>query len=352
MELNIIAVDDQEFNLLVLEEMCRDIGFQIKTFLDPKIAFEYVTTTPVDILISDYMMPDIDGITLIEKCIALQPEIISIMLTAVADDKALKVRALEVGATDFLTKPIDMAELQAKLKNLSQLKTSQNILKDFNQELQRQVNNATQKLIDREHETLRVLSATAEYRDPETGSHIARVAHYSKMLARLSGLSEEEQELIFYASPLHDIGKVGISDTILLKPGKLTEEEFEVMKHHSMIEYEILKEGQNGYLQAGAIIAKTHHEKFNGSGYPLGLKGEDIHLYGRITALADVFDALTSIRPYKKAWSFEDAVAFLRDNSGSHFDPALVEMFIDNIDEVQGIYHTFAEEPNEGETCR
>lgn len=343
MALNIIAVDDQEFNLLVLEEMSKQIGFEIKSFLDPLEAYDYLKNNSVDLMLCDYMMPGMDGVELIGKAKQLQPDLISVMLTAVSDNASLKVQALEVGATDFLTKPLNIAELQAKLKNLSALKTSQNVLKDFNSELQRQVEIATKVLIEREEETLRVLSATAEYRDPETGSHIARVAHYSKMLARLYGLSAEEQNIIFYASPLHDIGKVGISDAILLKPGKLTEEEFNTMKTHSMIGYDILKDAKNVYLEAGAIIARTHHEKFDGSGYPSGSKGEDIHVYGRITALADVFDALTSVRPYKEAWSFERAMDLLQSNAGSHFDPKLVEMFVANIDEVRQIYQTFAE---------
>lgn len=346
MELTIIAVDDQEFNLLVLDEMCKEIGFEIKTFMEPEKVLEYLADHEVDIMISDYMMPNINGIELIAQSKRLQPDLISVMVTAVSDDRSLKVKALEVGATDFLTKPIDIAELQAKIKNLSQLKQSQNILKNFNQTLQQQVALATQTLVEREHETLKTLSRTAEYRDPETGSHIARVAHYSKMLARLSGLSEEEQNIVFYASPLHDIGKVGISDAILLKPGKLTDEEFETMKQHAMIGYEILRESKYDYLQAGAIIAKTHHEKYDGSGYPLGLRRDEIHLYGRITALADVFDALTSIRPYKKAWSFEEGMEHLEKNSGSHFDPALVKMFLAHQEEVREIYEKFSEEEN------
>ncbi len=329
MGFNIIAVDDQEFNLLVLEEMSAQIGFTVTSFIDPREALEYLRETSVDMMITDYMMPQIDGIELIERARVLQPDLISVMVTAVSDNNELKVRALEVGATDFLTKPINIAELQAKLKN---------------RELQRQVERATKALVEREHEALRVLSATAEYRDPETGSHIARVAHYSKMLARLCGLSLEEQDILFYASPLHDIGKVGISDAILLKPGKLTDDEFSTMKRHSMIGYEILRGAQNSYLEAGAVIAKTHHEKYDGSGYPLGSKGEEIHIYGRITAIADVFDALTSVRPYKKAWSFDEGIAFLEQNSGGHFDPILVEMFVAHQEEVRKIYEQFSEE--------
>lgn len=342
-DIRIIAVDDKEINLMVLEEMARDIGFEILTFLNPLDALNYVESNPVDILFADYMMPEMNGITLIKLCKVLQPDIIAVMITAVANDSALKIKALEEGTADFLTKPIDMAELKAKLKNLSELKKSQKILKNFNEQLQEEVRKATQTLIDREYETLRVLSNTAEYRDPETASHIARVANYSQMLARLLGMSKEEQEIIFYASPLHDIGKVGISDNILLKPGKLTDEEFAVMKKHPNIGYEILRNAKNIYLQAGAIISITHHEKYDGSGYPEGLSGENIHIYGRITAIADVFDALTSVRPYKKAWNFEDAMQLIREQKGGHFDPVLADLFIDNVEEVRKIYQQFEE---------
>ena len=163
------------------------------------------------------------------------------------------------------------------------------------------------------------------------------------MLAREFGLDQQEQEMLFYASPLHDIGKVGINDAILLKDGKLEYDEFEKMKRHSEIGYNILIGSENPYLKAGAVIAITHHEKYDGSGYPKGLSGEDIHLYGRITAIADVFDALTSVRSYKKAWIFDDAMALIEQESGRHFDPNIAALFLKNADEVQRIYETFKE---------
>lgn len=343
MELNIIAIDDQTLNLLVLEEMAEIIGFKITTFLSPLDALNYIENHEIDIMITDYTMPVMDGLTLISKTKEINPDIICVMVTAVSDNISLKIAALECGATDFLTKPIDIPELQAKIKNLSELRKSQKILKNFNTSLKNEVNLAIKNLVDREYEMLQILSATAEYRDPETGFHITRVAHYSKLLAKFYGLSEEEQNIIFHASPLHDIGKVGIADFILLKPGKLTHEEYEVMKTHSMIGYNILCNSKNHLLQAGAIIAKTHHEKYDGSGYPFGLQKEEIHIFGRITALADVFDALTSIRPYKKAWSFNEGLDFIKDCSGAHFDPVLVDLFILNKDDFFNIYTQFQE---------
>jgi len=197
---------------------------------------------------------------------------------------------------------------------------------------------ARKGLAQREIETLTVLGKAAEYRDPETGAHILRVGHYSRMLAKALEQSEHDQDLIYYASPLHDIGKLGIPDSILLKPGKLTSEEFELIKNHTLIAGDILRDAKSPYLQAGAIIALTHHECFDGSGYPRGLVGEEIPLFGRIVGLVDVFDALTSNRPYKKAWSVERALGLLDDERGKHFDPRIVELFLAREDEVRRTY--------------
>jgi response regulator RpfG family c-di-GMP phosphodiesterase len=341
--LSIVAVDDEPVNLLLIEELARQQHYSVTTFEDPSAALAYVKSHPVDLLLTDYMMPDIDGIELLRQCRQINPLLLSVMITAVSDSKEVKFQALEAGATDFLTKPIHPVEFQLRLKNLATIQQSQALLHDFNTQLKKEVAEATQNLIQREHEALKVLSKTAEYKDPETGSHISRVAHYSKLMAKGCGLDESEQQLLFYASPLHDIGKVGINDAVLLKPGKLTPDELQIMKQHSHIGYEILKSSKNPYLQAGALIAHTHHEKFDGSGYPRGLEGNEIHIYGRITAIADVFDALTSERPYKKAWSFDEAIALITEQSGSHFDPELVNIFIEQIDTVKEIYRTFSE---------
>ena len=341
--LKIISVDDTYLNLIIIEDMAQDIGIDVISFQNPLEALEYIKTQRVDLMLVDYMMPELDGLELIKEALIIQKELIPIMVTAVSDNDDLKLEALNIGAADFLTKPVNLAEFQAKIKNFSKIIQLKLDLKDFNGKLQEEVKKATCNLVEREHEALRVISRLAEYRDPETGSHIARVAHYSKLLAKEYGLDEREQEIIFFASPLHDIGKVGIRDDILLKPAKLEENEYEIMKTHSSIGYDILKESKNPYLMAGAIIAKHHHEKYDGSGYHTGISGDDIHIYGRITAIADVFDALTSQRPYKKPWSFEDTVEFLKKESGKHFDPKLVDLFVKNIDKIKDIYLKFEE---------
>ncbi len=200
---------------------------------------------------------------------------------------------------------------------------------------------ARKGLVQREYETLTVLGNAAEFRDPVTGAHIIRVGNYSRMLAQRLGEDESSQNLIYYASPLHDIGKLGIPDDILLKKGRLTDEEFAVIKRHPQIAYDILKNAKSVYLQAGSEIALTHHERFDGNGYPNGLKGQHIPLFGRIVQLVDVFDALTSDRPYKEAWPLEKAFAYLTEEKGKQFDPRITELFNDGVEQVRRIFQTY-----------
>lgn len=339
--LKIVVVDDEMVNTILFEELIKQEGYsQYKVFEDPVEALEYIQSEHIDAIIIDYNMPKMDGIELLEASRALYPDIVSIMITANNDEEVMS-EALKSGATEFLLKPISSTVFKLRLKNILELKHALNLTKNFNNLLTEKVDEATKALRLSKFETLEVLSKAAEYKDPETASHIARVSHYSKLLARAYGLSEEEQEIIYYAAPLHDIGKIGIKDDILLKPGKLSAEEFEDMKTHTIKGGDILKDKTNSFLVAGKIIALTHHEKYNGKGYPLGLKGEDIPLYGRIVAVADVFDALTSVRPYKEAWSFERALGLLVEEKDQHFDAKLVDYFVENIDEVKKIYETF-----------
>lgn len=340
-KLHVVAVDDDEFNLELIKEISTSIYPDIKIFSDPNSALEYMASNHVDILLVDYMMPEINGIELMKKTHNIDSNILTIMITASGDNEEIKLKALEEGAIDFLKKPINVSEYRARMKNVAKIKTSQLILDNFNSKLEDEVKKATYDLRVREQEAIEVLGNAVEYKDPETASHISRVAHYSKLLAEKYGLNKIEQDLIFNASPLHDIGKVGIVDAILLKPGKLTNEEKVEMMKHSEIGWNILKHHENPYLQAGSIIAYSHHEKYDGSGYPNALQNNQIHIYGRITAIADVFDALTSIRPYKEAWDFNKAISFIKSQSGIHFDPFLCELFIENIDTVKFIYEKF-----------
>lgn len=325
-KINIVIVDDEPISLLLLEAIAEE--YEPLTFTNPLEVVEYLKHSVADLLITDFNMPVMDGIELLQKAKELQPDIMSIMVTANGEE-SVRIQALEEGVDDFLTKPYSPPEVKLRIKNRHILRLEERSIR---------------ALREREHEALRILSKTAEYKDPETASHVARVAHYSKLLGGLYGLDKQEQEILFYAAPLHDIGKVGIKDDILLKPGKLDDEEFELMKTHSYVGYEILADAENPYLRAGAVIAHSHHEKYNGRGYPLGLKGEDIPLYGRIVAIADVFDALTSIRPYKRAWSFEEAMELIKSEKGEHFDPVLVDMFVESEAKIREIFIRFGAE--------
>jgi putative two-component system response regulator len=268
-------------------------------------------------------------------------EDIPVLMITANDQKQIRYRALDAGASDFLTKPVDKIEFMARANNMLLLGASRKALADRATWLADEVRKATIAIVQRERETVIRLSKAAEYRDPETGAHILRMAHYSELIAKGMDLPKDQQELLLEAAPMHDIGKVGIADNILLKPGRLTPEEFEVMKQHAVFGYEILKGSSSRVLQAGAEIARGHHEKYDGSGYPTGLVGNAIPVFSRIVAVADVFDALTSERPYKKAWSLERASEHIMASSGTHFDPQCVTAFFALWEGVLEIRHRF-----------
>lgn len=288
------------------------------------------------------MMPDLDGVELIRRFRATPgcADIPVLMITA-NDQTAVRHRALEHGANDFLSKPIDKTEFLARARNMLALRTSQKRLEDRASWLAEEVVKATEEIVQRERETIFRLARVAEFRDPETGAHIQRMAHFSWLIGVRLGLPMEQLDILLEAAPMHDVGKVGIPDSILLKPGRLDEDEFAIMKQHSTIGHQILSGSDSSLLQMAAEIALSHHEKFDGSGYPAGLAGTSIPLPGRIVAVADVFDALTSTRPYKKAWETERAMAFLEDNRNSHFDPDCVDAFLSRLTEVEEIRRRF-----------
>jgi putative two-component system response regulator len=280
-------------------------------------------------------MPEMDGIEFATAFRQLPDKADTpLLMVTAAGDREIKHRALGIGINDFLNKPFDQLELQARARNMLALRSTQKKLANRALLLADEVAKATTEIVAREHETLLCLGRAAEHRDPETHEHIIRMSNYSRLIAVRLGLSQDECELLLRAAPLHDIGKIGTPDHILLKPGKLTPDEFEIMKQHTVIGERILANSSSPILRAGAEIAFSHHEKFDGSGYPRGIKGRDIPLYGRIVAVADVFDALTSERPYKKAWEIDRACELLRTNSGTHFDPMCVEAFFDVWDDV------------------
>lgn len=345
--MQIVIVDDVETNLVLLRHFITQLGepHTVHSFTDPLQALAHCRQQVPDLLIVDYMMPTLDGIALIERLRAMPGRADTPVLMVTANDElAVRHRALEAGANDFLTKPLDKLEFRARMRNMLALRASQRRLEDRASWLAEEVLKATDEIARREHETIVRLSRAAEFRDPETGDHIQRMAHYSWMIAVRLGLPPEQQQLILQAAPMHDVGKVGIPDHILLKPGKLDEDEFSVMKQHPVIGHQILSDSASPLLQMAAAIALSHHEKYDGSGYPLGLKADAIPIVGRIVAVADVFDALTSARPYKPAWEIERAVRFLREQRGLHFDPECVDAFLSQLDEVLVVRRRFAAE--------
>lgn len=328
--MNVVIVDDTQINVTLMQalvsriEGCKPIGFT-----DSTAGLQWCIDGNPDLVIVDYMMPAPDGIEFIERLRAApaRAEVPILMVTA-DHEKEVRYRALETGANDFLTKPIDRIEFTSRVKNMLAIRKSYLALSNHAAWLAAEVDKATAEIREREREAVFRLARAAEFRDPETGAHIQRMAHYSQLIAAGIGLDKAQQELILEAAPMHDVGKLGTPDMILLKPGKLTPEEFAVMKQHATIGWEILRDSSAPTLKTAAEIAWTHHEKFDGSGYPRGLKGEEIPLFGRIVAVADVFDALTSARPYKPAWEFDKAWEFIRANRGSHFDPRCADAFL------------------------
>lgn len=341
--MDVVIVDDNEINVTLLRHLVKAIAdTNAITFTDSAAGLQYCLDNDPDLVVIDYMMPPPDGMAFIQAFRAHpgRKDTPLLMITA-NQDTEVRHRALTLGASDFLTKPVDKNEFRARATNMLLLRKSQKQLSDRAAWLAEEVSKATNEILVRERETIIRLSKAAEYRDPETGAHILRMANYSHVIGRNLGLSEADQTLLLDAAPMHDIGKVGTPDHILLKPGRLDPEEMEIMRQHAAIGYEILKGSPSPLLQKAAIIALSHHEKVDGSGYPGGLKGDDIPLDGRIVAVADVFDALTSERPYKKAWPVEDAVKFMHENSGSHFDPACIDAFFHNWDEIMDIKNRF-----------
>ena len=326
----VVIVDDTPINLTLFAALVKKMDdCQTSTFVDAREGLAWAQNNDFDLAIVDYMMPELDGIKFIEL-LRQTPgkESLPVLMITANDQKHVRYLALNAGATDFLTKPVDQTEFLARATNMLVLSDARKKLADRAAWLAEEVRKATLEIVQRERETVYRLSKAAEYRDPETGAHILRMAHYSQLIAREMGLPVAEQELLLEAAPLHDIGKVGIADDILLKPAKLDAREIAVMQTHTTIGFEILKDSSSEVLNVGAQIALHHHEKFDGTGYPRGLRGEDIPLFSRIVAVADVFDALTSERPYKTAWSLEQAAKHINDSAGSHFDPTCVAAFI------------------------
>ncbi len=345
----VLVIDDQATSRQILAQIVRSIDefLEIKSFDSAQPALDWLADKPADLILTDYKMPGMNGIEFLQQARAVpQVHNVPIVMITSHEQTEIRYRALELGATDFINKPIDHAECRARFRNLLQLQRQRLIIEDRANWLEEQVRIATHAIRVREHETLLRLAKAGEYRDEETGNHVIRMARFARIIAETLGLDEIECESIELSAPMHDIGKIGIPDHILLKPGKLTTEEFEVIKQHTIIGYEILRDSPSKYLKMGAEIALGHHEKYDGSGYPQGLGGEDIPLTARIVAVADVFDALTSRRCYKPAWRDQDVLSLLVNESRKHFDPQCVDAFLSQIDRIREIRASLCDEYN------
>ncbi len=292
-------------------------------------ALEWATQNTADLILVDYVMPEMNGIDFVRMVKTIPAyQFVPIIMITIKKDSETKNNALDAGVTDFLSKPIDVHECSARCKNLLIMRQQQMTLEMKSNLLESLVKAATAEIRARERETLMRLARVGEYRDYETSRHLVRMALYARLLAEASGFSDEEAETIELAAPLHDIGKVGIPDNILLKAGPLDAQELITMRKHPLIGFQVLQDSPSKYLQKGAEIALSHHERYDGSGYPKGLVGKKIPISARIVAIADVFDALTSKRPYKEAWSVEKAIEYIEGEAGKHFDPELVKLLV------------------------
>jgi len=342
----VLVVDDSKLNLEVYSRVLRQLeDTETVPFLSSLQAFAWTAENTPDVVVVDYRMPDLDGLQFVEafRSKPSNADVPIVMITA-SKDKEVRLQALKLGVDDFAEKPADPVEFLVRIRNLLKLRDRSKKLGDRAAWLAQEVRRATTEIARREQETILRLTRATEHRDKETKNHIVRMGHYAKLLAKAIGLSEERQELLFLAAPMHDIGKVAVPDRILLKEGKLTPEEWDIMKSHARAGYEILKDSDSPLIQLGAEIAISHHEKWDGSGYPKGLLGEAIPLSGRICAISDVFDALLSIRPYKPAWRLPDVIEQLRRGRGGHFDPVLVDAFLDIMVEIQEVRRQFRDE--------
>lgn len=341
----ILIVDDLPQNIELLEAYLAPYGYEILTASSGAEALEKLASYSVDLILLDVMMPGMDGFEVARRVRQNDTmQLLPIILVTALHETEDRVRGIEAGCDDFISKPVDKSELVARVRSLLKVKAYNDLLNNYQKELESEVAKKTKeikhtlkKLKEASLETIHRLSLAAEYKDEDTGAHIVRMSHYCAAIARQLGLDEHTVETILYAAPMHDVGKIGIPDKVLLKPAKLDAEEWEIMKQHALIGAEILKDSDAEFIKMGEIIALSHHEKFDGSGYPSGLKGTQIPIAGRIAAVADVFDALVSKRPYKEAFSVKKSFSIIKEGRGGHFDPKVVDAFFAIQDEILAI---------------
>ncbi len=341
----ILIIDDDQRDIQLLTAFLKDEGFQsVNGITDSRNSVKLYFENEFDLILLDLNMPYLDGFEVMKKFHSIDKPIHPpvLVLTGLHDDD-IKIRALREGARDFVEKAFNAKEIISRVTNLLDMFLSHKRLNNYSTLLENAVFERTTQLLKTQSEVIERLALVAEYRDSETSAHTVRVGHYSKLLAQQLGFSDEEAELLFNAAPMHDIGKIGIPDSILLKPDNLNEKEWKIMQNHTYIGASIFDHGSTKLMQCAKTVALTHHEKWNGSGYPEKLAGKQIPVYGRIVKIVDVFDALTTIRPYKQAWSTQKAASLIAEESGTSFDPEITSLFIKILPEIEHIREKYTD---------
>lgn len=340
----ILIVDDEPSTVKLLEDMLHMAGYtRIRNTTDERQAMTTYHDWHPDLVLLDIHMRHLDGFEVMAQLKAIEQDYLPIIVLTGDASRRVRHQALDCGAKDFIQKPFDLVEALARIRNILEVRLLHKALQRHNALLEARVQMRTRELNETRLEIIRRLGRAGEYRDNETGLHVIRMSHYAASLGRAVGLEPAFCDLLLHACPMHDIGKIGIPDRILLKPTRLNPEEWRIMQTHTTIGADLLAGHDSELMQMAHTAALTHHEKWDGSGYPQGLKGEAIPLVGRITAICDVFDALTSARPYKRAWPLDDAVADIKQHSGTHFDPVLAEKFCAILPEIIAIQEKYAE---------
>jgi putative two-component system response regulator len=349
---DILIIDDDPGVQRMMRRTLSRSGYNVIIANDSQEAFDKIAVNLPDLIILDLSLPILDGFE-VATHLKTNPETrdIPVILITGFDSSQNHVRALDAGAEDFLPKTAEPEEILARVRSHLKVKQLNDQLSDYRKSLEKTVAVRTAQLKDASLEIIWRLTAASEYRDNETGAHIKRMSQYSAAIAQKMGLGQKAVEAILYASPMHDIGKIGIPDKILLKPGKLDAKEWEIMKMHAIIGANILKGSKIEFVRMGAMIAMMHHEKWDGSGYPKGLKGHQIPVAGRIVALADVYDALTSKRPYKEAFSIRYSNRIIEQGRGNHFDPEVVDIFFSIQDQILDIKDKYQDEKQSPLLC-
>ena len=349
--IQILVVDDEPRNTKLLEAILSREGYRVECAGNGQDALRAVVELRPDLVLLDVMMPDTDGFQVAAQIKSnSDTRNIPIIMVTSLDDRASKLRALDSGAEEFLTKPVDRAELIVRTRNLLRLKELADLHANYARVLEERVVERSLRLTNSYRDTIAALNRAASYRDEETGAHVQRISHYCVELAQALGMDSAFCECIYYASPMHDIGKIAIPDRVLLKPGPLTPDEWEIMKTHATLGFKMLDGVDSPYIEMGRDIALRHHERWDGRGYPDGLTGEAIPLSARVMAIADVYDALRSRRPYKEAYGHDDAVRIIMHGDGrtspKHFDPRVLSAFVSARAAMRDIYQEMIDLPH------